>query len=532
MTKKSRNVVRTMLTSATALLSAFGTGVEAVQVHLSKKTSVYYETECAFGGDLGIFGSNALSSDAKYHVQSQYMDNGIQVAIDEINKMCGIVLNGINYSLSYQVVDDLSSPDMARVMAATQLGVVLNENGTIKRGSSIASKDSTAFYVAPYSSSLCEKVNPVTSVSKKASIAPGCSAQSVYTGNDNVFGVRVPAAALMRPAMTAYSMMSAKSVASVVEGDLASMPFTHAVCSDVNFTAQALDMTFLSETVLKTAEQATDNEIDAMVKTWKAQDADMIVGCTYEVMCQRIIESMIRNDYDPKAMAFTECVGVGSVTESLGKKLKGVAGSSPFPSLASPSAGLVGGITTHQEFAAAYKKLTGETEVSIQAAASYAGVKIMIDAIKAVNSTDGALIAAHLYSKTIPTAFGDFNFDATGQPTNQAVVMQYDDDMKLQVVYPPERKTANIIYPKPKWATLVDSADPSADSGTNQVGTDTVPSTDHTDHTVDAVVTNPIPKQLDYTDAIIGSVVGGLFMLGAMLIGALVIYTYLFRVRQ
>jgi len=573
-----------VLTGATAL-AAFGTGGEAVQALRMKTNSMFQinndceETAeppkcCTFdGGLLDVFGSNALTPGAYYFEPSRAMDEGIQVAIDEINDHCGIELDGKKYALRYARVDDQSDADIARLIAAQHLNVTLDAKGAVTSATPVP--DTTAFYVAPYATSQCETVNPVVAASGKASIAPGCSTQSVYTGNANVFGVRVPAVDLMLPTIDAYAALNVQSIVSVVEES----GFPQAVCSPVKDKAEALKISFLGETSLKTSNQATDAEIDNMVNNWKAQGAEFVVGCTYEDLCIRIIQSMVKNDFNPQALAFTECVGVKSATNALGKLLTGVTGSLPFPTLGASSAtGLAAdGIKDHTEFEAAYKLKTGQQEVPIQAAASYAGVKIMADAIQHVNSTNGAKVAAHLYSHAMPTAFGDFRFDATGQPTNKALVMQYDADMKARIIYPLDKRADSkhaALFPKPKWAALADGAGAAgSDSGsTTGTGSDTSSgSTTGTGSDTSSALTtgtgsdsnagsgsggaggsggsgsasgsgspetsslastiNLVAEQRDYTNVIVGSVVGGLFMLGAMVIAALFAYAYLFRAR-
>lgn len=572
----------TVAVASASAIAAFAGMAKAELFVRSRGTSVFevvsdedysdkIPNACGFNDDnvLYILGSNALNSNAYHFVQSQYMDAGIEVAIDEINDNCGVVINEVRYSFSYQRADDHSIASLAKDVALTHLDMTIDDDGNADTQNM---PDDIAFYVAPYSTTLCTAVNPVVAKSGLASIAPGCSSPSVFKEEWNVFGVRVRATDLMTPSIEAYASLGARKVASVVEDSV----FPAAVCSTVEDTVKSLPgdsddkMSFLGETILRESTEATDEEIDTMVNKWKADEVEFVVGCTYEALCQRIIESMIKNDYNPKALAFTECVGLDSVTKAFGKKMTGITGATPFPSLGNPSEGLESvatHINTHQKFAEAYKTKTGASEVPVQAAASYAGVKLMFDAIAEQNSINGAVLATSLRTGAKKTAFGDFEFSADGMAKNKALVMQYDANMDLQVIFPEDQKSGgDAIYPRPSWASLADdtgnnaggACDCSATSSTSEpTSAPCVPCTKPPCPTgsTDGCAEKPsagdvknktgsgngnsasgtsskcadTPAPVDYTQAIVGSIVGGLFMATSMAIAAIFVHTFLLK---
>ena len=68
------------------------------------------------------------------------------------------------------------------------------------------------------------------------------------------------------------------------------------------------------------------------------------------------------------------------------------------------------------------------------------------------NSTDGSTLQAVVANESFPTFYGDLTFDANGQNSAGALLLQYDGTgEEVQTVYPLEAASMSLVYPAPSW---------------------------------------------------------------------------------
>jgi ABC-type branched-subunit amino acid transport system substrate-binding protein len=75
---------------------------------------------------------------------------------------------------------------------------------------------------------------------------------------------------------------------------------------------------------------------------------------------------------------------------------------------------------------------------------------VIMQAIEKAGAVDREKIRAALYKGTFKAPSGDITFDENGQPDTAVFTMQYQHG-KPQVVWPPDRATAKVIWPSPSW---------------------------------------------------------------------------------
>ncbi len=88
---------------------------------------------------------------------------------------------------------------------------------------------------------------------------------------------------------------------------------------------------------------------------------------------------------------------------------------------------------------------------SVQSAASYAGCRLLVEAIAATGSLDSDKLRSALVALRTQTVLGDFAVDARGfQIAHKAVTIQWQDGKKA-IVWPDEVASAKVRFPTPPW---------------------------------------------------------------------------------
>lgn len=108
------------------------------------------------------------------------------------------------------------------------------------------------------------------------------------------------------------------------------------------------------------------------------------------------------------------------------------------------------GYPGNREFVTAYEKEFNRTP-SVQSAASYAGCRLLVEAIAATGSLDSDKLRSALVALRTQTVLGDFAVDARGfQIAHKAVTIQWQDGKKA-IVWPDEVTSAKVRFPTPPW---------------------------------------------------------------------------------
>ena len=105
----------------------------------------------------------------------------------------------------------------------------------------------------------------------------------------------------------------------------------------------------------------------------------------------------------------------------------------------------------NKEFVAAYEKEFNRTPV-VQSAASYAGCRLFVEAVRRTGSLDSERLREALLNLRTKTVLGDFAVDARGfQTAHKAVTIQWQDGKQL-IVWPDEVAAAKPRLPTPAWS--------------------------------------------------------------------------------
>jgi branched-chain amino acid transport system substrate-binding protein len=104
----------------------------------------------------------------------------------------------------------------------------------------------------------------------------------------------------------------------------------------------------------------------------------------------------------------------------------------------------------NREFVAAYEKEFNRTP-SVQSAASYAGCRLLVEAIRQTGSLESDAIRGALLALRTRTVLGDFAVDNRGfQIAHKAITIQWQDGRQM-TVWPDEVVSAKPRLPTPPW---------------------------------------------------------------------------------
>jgi len=104
----------------------------------------------------------------------------------------------------------------------------------------------------------------------------------------------------------------------------------------------------------------------------------------------------------------------------------------------------------NREFVTAYEKEFNRAP-TVQSAASYAGCRLLVDAIRATGSLESDKLRGALLALRTKTVMGDFAVDNRGFQTGyKAVTVQWQDGKKA-IVWPDEVASAKERFPTPPW---------------------------------------------------------------------------------
>ena len=101
-------------------------------------------------------------------------------------------------------------------------------------------------------------------------------------------------------------------------------------------------------------------------------------------------------------------------------------------------------------FAELFESYSGR-DAAYHAAIGQATVSVLAQAIEFSNSLSYENVSEALSSQEFNTVFGKVIFDKNGQNEMNLIATQYNNNMSVNVIYPPELADASIVYPMPTW---------------------------------------------------------------------------------
>lgn len=365
----------------------------------------------------------------------------MEMMIDVINsspQICGVKVDDKQYGLSLTTYGDDSDND--KVISILENGMVPALSDSTENAAIAAN-----YWVGPYSSGLTGKMSPYANETNTILVAGGAAATSVFRGYDTIFGTFPPTAKYLARAIEALSGAGARTAATVWED----ASFTRGVCAAMPGLAEANGMTLISETEVRASPTAED--LDPIVSNYSRpeSDPDVVVTCVYAAGCAEWIRSMRKAGWSPRAQVFTVCIGMDSFVDEVGTDAMHMMGISPWDSSLAMRDAVVD--WSAREFAERFFATTSR-QSTYHSASAAASVGVLVQAIERANSFEADAIANVLANEEFTTLYGKLSFDGNGQSQAPSLLLQYDNEMAVQTVYPLDIKSGDLVYPMPTWS--------------------------------------------------------------------------------
>ncbi len=377
--------------------------------------SAYAENVIKLGCAISFTGSKSRTG--KLYVDSY------KFAVDKVNEMGGVNVNGKNYKFELVFYDDKSDPTESARLVEKLITV-----------------DKVDFLLGPYSSGITIPSSIVARRYRIPMIEGGGASSKIFDkGNKYIFGTLPRAGDYFRstlefltkqdprPEKIAILYADDKFDVSVGEG-------AKAIAEEMGFEVVEFE---------KYSEGASDFT-SAITKAKKAgAEATLVAGHTEEAI--NFIQQSKELNYSPNLLALTVGPSEADFRKALGKDANYIYG------VASWSAEMNFEGTLFEDTQAFVKQFTDKFgyDPDYHNASGVADVAIYKDAVERANSLDPQKVRdAVAATSGLKTIYGPVDFMDNGQIIGSSVVLQILDG-KVRQVYPASGYDA--VYPMPEW---------------------------------------------------------------------------------
>jgi ABC-type branched-subunit amino acid transport system substrate-binding protein len=216
--------------------------------------------------------------------------------------------------------------------------------------------------------------------------------------------------------------------------------------------------------------EPTQESFDALVAQIEKENPDVVVAAGYERACPLWGAALRHNDWTPKAMGITHCVGYKSAKEQAQDSVYGVDFVEFDPRMKGggfiddywfpPVTGRNSATIFIEESFRVLKPLSDansipyydEKEFHWYMAVSVASMQVLARTINESQSLDQGVLQARLGLYDHPSFLGRIGFSTWGlQNLRDVILVQADTNYDLQIVYPLGSATASFAFPIPKF---------------------------------------------------------------------------------
>lgn len=370
-----------------------------------------------------------------YNTESTRQVDGLQLWMDDVNNAGGIHLSdGTVLMFESKSYDDESNKDRVQELYTT-----------------LATTDNADFLISPYSSGLTAAASVIAEQYGKVMITTGAASDDNYKqGYTGVYQVYTPSSRYLTSSIDLLASLdsSAKKIAFVYENST----FSTGVAEAAKAYAEGLGY----DVVLYEGYDAGTTDFSAIINKVQAAAPDAILGGGHFADGEALARQLNEKQVPVKFVSLLVAPPEPSFSE-LGDAAKGIAGPSQWePQVKFTEEGAVADGTTWigptgEDFVSEYTAAYGE-DPSYHAAGGYAAGLLLQYAIQTADSIDPDAIKAALDGADLTTFYGNIKFDTSAdnhglQVGHAMVVVQWDDNLVKQIVWPESAATAAPIYP-------------------------------------------------------------------------------------
>jgi branched-chain amino acid transport system substrate-binding protein len=300
----------------------------------------------------------------------------------------------------------------------------------------LISNDRVDLLIGPYSSDVTLAASSVAERHNIPMVSGSAAATEGWTrGYRNIFQVDTPADRYMDLLIESASNAGLTSIALAYAGT----DFPREVARGVRTKAAAAGMKLVFDEEYH--EDSTD--FTDLVQRIKATSPDLVIGGTYLSDSIAIVREAKRQNFLPKALAFTVGPALVEFGTELGADADGILG---------VVAWMRGGnVPMAYDFSFRYKEMNGRN-AGVHAAYGYAAGQVLEAAVRLADSLDRNAVREQLREMKFGSLLGRYRVDDSGkQLAKKTFVMQWQNGKRL-LVLPAQRKESQIIYPLKPWS--------------------------------------------------------------------------------
>jgi branched-chain amino acid transport system substrate-binding protein len=300
----------------------------------------------------------------------------------------------------------------------------------------LISNDRVDLLIGPYSSDVTLAASDVAERHNIPMVSGSASATDIWSrGYRNIFQVDTPADRYMDLLIESASNAGLSSIALVYSGS----DFPREVARGVRTKAATAGMKLVFDEEYR--QGSTD--FSDLVRRMQATRPDLVIGGTYLNGSIAFVREAKRQNFSPKALAFTVGPALVEFGDTLGPDADGILG---------VVAWMRGGnVPMAYDFSFRYKEMTGRN-AGVHAAYGYAAGQVLEAAVRLADSLDRDAVRGQLREMKFGSLLGRYRVDDSGkQLAKKTFAMQWQNGRRY-LVLPKQLRENPIIYPLKPWS--------------------------------------------------------------------------------
>lgn len=300
----------------------------------------------------------------------------------------------------------------------------------------LISDDKVDVLIGPYSSDVTLLASNVAEAHGLPMVSPSASATDIWSrGYRNIFQVATPADRYMDLLIESASNAGLTTIALAYAGS----DFPRGVARGVRTRAAAAGM----KVVFDEEYRQGSTDFSDLVRRMQATRPDLVIGGTYLNGSIAFVREAKRQNFSPKALAFTVGPALVEFGDTLGPDADGILGVVGWMRS--------GRVPMAYDFSFRYKEITGRN-AGVHAAYGYAAGQVLEAAVRLADSTDSDAVRTQLREMKFGSLMGRYRVEDSGrQLEKETFVMQWQDGHRL-LVLPKQFRDHEIIYPLKPWS--------------------------------------------------------------------------------
>jgi branched-chain amino acid transport system substrate-binding protein len=297
--------------------------------------------------------------------------------------------------------------------------------------------DKVDLLIGPYSSDLTLVASEVAERHDFPMVAAGAASSRIWSrGYRNIVQVDAPAREYMNLLLKSASENAGLTRIALI---YPAAEFSREVAAGVRDKAPGLGMTIVFEEEYPL--EMTD--FTELVRRMRVTAPELVIGATYLDDSIALVREAKRQQFSPKALAFTVGPALPEFGNALGADADGIIGVVPWMRS--------GNVPMAYDFSFRFKEQFGRN-AGVHAAQGYGAGQVLEAGVRLAGSLDKAAIREQLHQMVFRSLLGNYRVDETGRQLDKtAYLMQWQDGYRL-LVAPKELRDAPIIYPFKPWS--------------------------------------------------------------------------------